>query len=112
MRSTTIDVLLLTGLLAGLVYFLVDAFIGGSSAGWRQAELVREIEAKQAELVRLEEMRDTLEDRTQRLRGPVIDLELLDERLRAVFGIGHRRDVVLIAPEAAPSSRGAGVQER
>ena len=96
MRATTLDVALNTVMLASLVYFAVDAWLGPSGASHWPA-LRSEISVKKAEVERLERRAAALEAKIQRLTGPNVDRELLDERLRAAYGLG-RRDDALLAP--------------
>lgn len=95
-RSTTFDVIFHTALLAGLVYFSVDAWSSGQRL-W--SGLRADIYEKKAEIAELEARAEAFEAKIARLTGPTVDRELLDERLRAAYGVA-RADEVLLTPPA------------
>ena len=94
MRSTTLDLAFFTLLAAGVVYFSVDAWLG-SSGGIHLGPLNDEIGALERDVAELTETRDALAAKNAGLKGRVIDQDLLDERLRSVFGVvpSRRRDL-------------------
>ncbi|MEO1330324.1 MAG: hypothetical protein AAFW46_11730 [Pseudomonadota bacterium] len=122
MRSATLDLVFLTTLAAGLVYFSVDAWLG-ASGGSNRAPLRAEISEIQREIDDLTRRHEALEAKTQRLSGlpassedasgdpnaptptPEIDPELLDERLRATLGVMAEDEVLLIEPGEAQTPR-------
>lgn len=92
------DLFFFTLLAAGLVYFAVDAWLG-PSGGIHIGPLQDEIGALEREVADLTEERDALAEKNAGLKGPVIDQDLLDERLRAVFGLVEENDAVLVTPD-------------
>lgn len=101
MKSSTLDLVLLTALAAGLAYFSVDALFGED--GVRHVDELRaELHDRERKLTSLEAERAALASRVEALSGAEIDRDLLDERLRAVYGVGREDEVLLIPP---PSGR-------
>ncbi len=99
MRSATLDLVFLTALFAGTVYFGVDAWLG-ASGDVNSAPLREEIRTIEADIIELEQRREALEDKVGRLTGSEIDAELLDERLRAAFGVIAEDERLILEPEA------------
>ncbi len=97
MKSSTLDLVLLTALAAGLAYFSVDALFGED--GVRHVDELRgELSKREQTLTALEVNRAALASRVEALSGAEIDRDLLDERLRAVYGVGRDDEVLLQAP--------------
>ena len=81
---------------AGLIgYFGVNAYTGkyGLHA---QAALDQEMIALTAELARLKQERQVLEQRVSLLRAESLDPDMLDERARFQLEFAHPRDLVRI----------------
>jgi cell division protein FtsB len=81
---------------AGLIgYFGVNAYTGkyGLHA---QAALDQEMIALTAELARLKQERQALEQRVSLLRAESLDPDMLDERARFQLEFAHPRDLVRI----------------
>lgn len=97
-RSQTWDFAFVTLLLAGLAYLAVDAYFGARGYD-EKSDLELRRSALQAELDALETERDLLRRRTNALKGPEIDLDLLDEQLRAKLGVGREDERLLIPDE-------------
>lgn len=102
MRSTTFDLTFVTLLGVLGVTFAVDGWFG-TDGGAHLDDLRTEIAREEARIAALESERDRLDAMTRGLRGPEIDMDLLDERLRAAFGVGREDEALILAPP--PSSR-------
>ena len=88
--------LALYAIAAGLIgYFGINAYTGkyGLHA---QAALDQEMIALTAELARLKQERQTLEQRVSLLRAESLDPDMLDERARFQLEFAHPRDLVRI----------------
>jgi cell division protein FtsB len=85
---------LFLGLLALFVYFAYHA-VSGSRGLLAVLELRREIAATQTKLDGLVTERMELEHRVERLHPESLDLELLDERVRATLGLIHEDEVIV-----------------
>ncbi|MCI4660274.1 MAG: septum formation initiator family protein [Neomegalonema sp.] len=89
-----IDTLAVILMLCVITFFVVDYWLGASGSVHlrplerREAELREEIRA-------LEAKRDALQSKIDRLSGPEVDPELLDERLRRATGDVGPRDVII-----------------
>lgn len=103
-RTQTWDFTFVTLLLAGLAFLAVDAYFGARGYD-EQSDLERRRAALQAEVDSLEAQRARLERRTSALKGPEIDLDLLDEQMRARLGVG-REDEMLLIPDQRLSPAG------
>ncbi|MEL6978718.1 MAG: septum formation initiator family protein [Pseudomonadota bacterium] len=97
-RSQTWDFLFVTLLLAGLAYLAVDAYFGARGFD-EKTDLQARKAALESELKALEAQRAMLLRRTDALKGPEIDLDLLDEQLRAKLGVGRADEQLLIPDE-------------
>jgi cell division protein FtsB len=79
-------------------YFVAQAYQGA-----RGIEAKRQIKARvlslRTELAELKEQRVALERKVAMLRGPVLDGDLLDERVRAELGRVNRNDLVVFIKE-------------
>lgn len=82
----------LMGFLA--LYFVASA-VQGDLGIFRRVQIEAENKALQTELAALTASRDHLKVKTRRLSDTYLDLDLLDERARAVLGYG-RPDEILI----------------
>ena len=98
MRSTTIDLVFFTLLAAGLVYFSIDAWVG-ESGGVNIAPLERRIDRLENDIAEMSAAKEALATRNAGLKGSEIDQDLLDERLRAAFGVGDPDDALIIVPD-------------
>lgn len=98
MRSSTFDLFWLTALVAGVVYFSVDGWASRTGDNG-VAALQNQIRSEQARLVALEAERNALRLKAQNLTGPEIDADLLDETIRAVFGVGRADEQLIKTPE-------------
>jgi cell division protein FtsB len=88
------------GLALTLVGLVVIAYLAFEAVqGERGILQLLEAEEKErelhAELIRLQAERQTIENRVTRLSGPDLDLDLLDERARAVLTLGRRDELVI-----------------
>lgn len=74
-------------------------------AGWggkgylRLLEQQQEIQLLESDLITVQAQRDRLEDRVQRLREETLDLDMLDERVRAVLGYARPDEQILIVQD-------------
>ena len=97
------DRCLLAALLFLLAYFGYHT-VSGSRGLLAVIELRREIAATEAELDRLVGERAALERRVERLRPESLDLDLLDERVRATLGLIHDDEVIVLFEDGAGAS--------
>jgi cell division protein FtsB len=83
-------------------YFVVQAYEGA-----RGIEAKRQIKSRvfalRGELTELKAERSALEHKVAMLRGPVLDGDLLDERVRAELGRVNRNDLVVFLKDAGSS---------
>ncbi|MGD2131148.1 MAG: septum formation initiator family protein [Maricaulaceae bacterium] len=81
---------------AGIAYFGGHALTGQSGllawSGYQHR--IAELETSLDETVAV---RTDLEDRAMRLRDETLDLDYVEERARALLGMGHPRDIVVPA---------------
>jgi cell division protein FtsB len=84
-------------ILLGLVslYFIYHA-VYGTQGIRRQHELQGEVDARAAELGKLQAERAALEKRTQGLRPESIDPDMLDEQARRQLGYGKDGEAVIL----------------
>lgn len=88
---------------AGIAYFAGHALSGENGLlAWAGAK--HRIAALEAELTETRALHARLEDRAARLREDTLDLDYLDERARALLGLGRPGDVVV--PAAALNAQG------
>ena len=81
---------------AAIAYFGGHALTGQNGLlAWTASK--RQIASLEAELAATQQELALLEDRAARLREESLDLDYLDERARAVVGMGRRGDVVVPA---------------
>lgn len=88
------------GLLLGLsavTYFAYHTVEGdrGLLAWW---QLNRDIRVAESTLQTLQQERDGLEQRSRLLRPDHLDPDMLEERARAMAGLGHGDEVVILRP--------------
>lgn len=95
MRTGTVDLIFVTAMAAGMVYFTVGAMFG-ETGGARIDPLNHDIDGLEREIRDLTAERDALAHRNAALAGPEIDLDLLEERLRAAHGLADPRDALII----------------
>jgi len=88
---------LLLGLSFVLVYFGYQMLYGNHGL-IRLMSLDEETEQLTYELTEVREQRTNLETRIQHLRRESLDLDMLDERARAVLGYAHKNDLVINNP--------------
>ena len=86
----------LLGALA-LVYFGFHA-VQGERGLLAWVKYSHQVELAETELAALTERRATLEHRVALLRPDSLDLDLLDERSRAVLNLAHPDEIVLFNP--------------
>jgi cell division protein FtsB len=80
----------------GIGYFAGHALAGESGLiAWAGEK--RQLAALEAELVETRATLALLEDRAARLRDETLDLDYLDERARALLGMGRPGDIVVPA---------------
>ena len=94
-------------LLLLLVYFGYHT-VRGPHGLFAALELNREIGATRGELDRLITDRIALERQVERLRPETLDLDLLDERVRATLGLIHEDEVIVLRGRADQPADGAG----
>ena len=94
LRPRVIDMTILTLVAAASLYFAHRGVQGGLGlrVGFTAAEETRRLEA---ELDRLRQERLELEINVGRLGGETIDLDLLDERARAILGRARSDEIVV-----------------
>lgn len=97
MRSTTLELALLSVLCASLVYVVVDMYTGSSGIASR-SDLRTETRQVQADINAAKAREAILTDKVTRLSGDRIDTDLLDEKLRATFGVVREDELLLIEP--------------
>lgn len=92
----------MAALVAG--YFLLHTFQGDRGLlAWMQ--LRQRVALAEVSLARLDDERARFEERTRRLSNATLDPDLLDERVRAVTGLGHPDEFVIFTrPEAGPET--------
>ena len=86
-----------TGVIAaGIVYFAAHALTGESGllawVGYKHRIAMLEAELAEATMLRAD-----LEDRASRLRVETLDLDFLEERARALVGVGRPDDIIVPA---------------
>ena len=86
------------GLMA-VAYFAFHTVEGdrGLIAWWR---LNREIHTAETTLIQLQAEREGLELRTRLLRPKKLDPDMLDERARAMLGLGRSDEVIILLPHS------------
>ena len=91
--------LTLTLPLAALAAYFIHAAIWGHDGYIVLEQRRAEIAAQGERLESVRAERERLRDRTRRLRVDSIDLDLLDERARAVLGYARPDEMILRLPE-------------
>lgn len=81
--------------LGAITYFAYHTVEGdrGLLAWW---QLNRDIRVAEATLQTLDQQRDGLEQRSRLLRPDHLDPDMLEERARAMVGLGHSDEVVIL----------------
>ncbi|PWJ19163.1 FtsB family cell division protein [Jannaschia seohaensis] len=82
------------GLLGFALYFTFAA-VQGEYGVLRGVELEAERQVLEAELALLTEEVERMTDRTKRLSDDFLDLDLLDERARAVLGVARTDEIIV-----------------
>lgn len=82
-------------LLILMVAYFGISFVQGDRGLLAWIRLNDEIAVAQADLGELQDQRMRLEHRTRLLRPDGLDLDMLDERARALLGFAHRDEIVL-----------------
>ena len=75
--------------------YFVFAAIQGEGGLFRRIELEAERSELRAELALLDAQLRAMRDRTRRLSDDYLDLDLLDERARAVLGLARADEIVV-----------------
>ena len=82
-------------------------FVAQAYEGARGIEAKRQIKSRvfalRGELAELKGERAALERKVAKLRGPVLDGDLLDERVRAELGRVNKNDLVIFLKDPSPS---------
>ncbi|MEQ8227284.1 MAG: septum formation initiator family protein [Rhodospirillales bacterium] len=86
-------------LLILMVAYFGISFVQGDRGLLAWIRLNDEIAVAQADLGELQDQRMRLEHRTRLLRPDGLDLDMLDERARALLGFAHRDEIVLYTPK-------------
>ena len=86
-------------LLILMVAYFGISFVQGDRGLLAWIRLNDEIAVAQADLGELQAQRAVLEHRTRLLRPDGLDLDMLDERARALLGFAHRDEIVLYTPK-------------
>lgn len=81
---------------AVVVGLAADAWNDDSRGGAQLARLDQEIRALDEKLSELDQEKSFLEERNKKLSGETVDLDLLDERRRAVFGELGSQEVLIV----------------
>ncbi len=80
---------------AGFMFYMGYQGLYGNRGLVNLFELNEDIERLEYQLAKKEQERDLLEIRTRLLRPESLDLDLLEERSRAMLGYAHAQDVVI-----------------
>jgi len=99
---TLIGVFYVSACVAGIGYFC-NAGINGDYGIRKKAEVRSEVVRLETELADLREERARLENLTRRLSTEYLDLDLLDERARAVLQLARSDEIVIDADPALPA---------
>jgi cell division protein FtsB len=87
-------IILFLGLVFVGMYFTFTA-VQGNSGLFRRIQIEAEIAEREGELNRLEAETTHMENLTRRLSDDFLDLDLLDERVRAILGYIRADELVL-----------------
>lgn len=91
-----ISKLILPGIAFGLLIYIIYHILSGDHGWFAWRQLRGELAAAQTSLTALEKEKSALEHRVQLLRPESLDLDMLDERVRAVLNNSDPNDVVAI----------------
>jgi cell division protein FtsB len=80
------------------LFFSHAAFTGERGLNAKQEAKIR-MEHASEKFALLKAERKDWERRVSQLSGPIIDQDLLDERLRAVLNTAHKNDLVILVPK-------------
>ena len=87
--------LILSVALLGFALYFIFAAVQGEYGVLRGVELEAERQTLEAELALLTAEAERMTDRTTRLSDDFLDLDLLDERARAVLGVARTDEVIV-----------------
>ena len=87
-----------------LVAYFVFHMINGGHGYIARNHLRAEVEQARATLEELREKREWLEHRADLLDPDQVDLDMLDEQVRAMLNYVHPDDVIVFLDEAEPAS--------
>ena len=85
-------------LLVLMVAYFGVSFVQGDRGLLAWIRLNDEIAVANADLGELRAERRRMEHRTQLLRPDALDLDMLDERARALLGFSHKDEIVVYVP--------------
>jgi len=85
-------------LLILMVAYFGVSFVQGDRGLLAWSRLDDEIAVANADLGELRAERRRMEHRTQLLRPDALDLDMLDERARALLGFSHKDEIVVYVP--------------
>lgn len=94
-QRPAIATMVIFGLLALLGAYFTFAAVQGNHGVLSRIEIDAQTQDLRAERARLAERLAALENRTRRLSDDFLDLDLLDERARAVLGYARADDLVI-----------------
>lgn len=94
-----LSTLALLTILAALSAYFLYAAVWGTDGLLALREREQRVAALEAELAIVQEERETLEQQNRGLSLESVDLDLLDERARAVLGYARPDELILIQPE-------------
>ena len=87
-------------LVVGLFYaYLLFHSVSGSRGAFKLAQYDSDISKLQSKIVRVQGERLTLERQASQLRSAGLSRDALDERARAIAGVSHAKDIVIILDE-------------
>ncbi|TFL18581.1 FtsB family cell division protein [Jannaschia formosa] len=87
--------LILPVALLGFALYFIFAAVQGEYGALRRVELEAERQTLEAELALLTAQAQRMADRTTRLSDDFLDLDLLDERARAVLGVARTDEIIV-----------------
>ena len=88
-------------------FFVVQAYEGARGIEAKR-QIKNRVFALRGELVELKDERAALERKVAMLRGPVLDGDLLDERVRAELGRVNKNDLVIFLKDHWPKPDAVG----
>jgi cell division protein FtsB len=93
---------------AAVVAYLGYHAVQGEHGFIARSHLARQVAEARETLAVLRDDREHLQHRTELLAPDSIDLDMLDERVRAMLNYGHPDDVVIYFSREAPAEAGPG----